>query len=188
MKTIKNTINNEQGFVLIVSLLMLMVLMVIGVAATNTTTIELQISGNDKVAKQIFYRAESAVYEGSRILINIKDELESGATPTFVEKTTSSRQIDYATLLSDQKDEIDAGIRKDSTWIAEGQTNENSADGILENTSYRSIDLGASNGSSLSLNSSAGGIVHTYVVVGRYNSVAGGLKGKAMVELGLRIR
>jgi len=189
MKTIKKTINNEKGFVLIVSLLMLMVLMIIGIAATNTTTIELQISGNDKAAKQIFYRAESTVYEGSRILINIKDELESGTVPAFVEKTTSSQQVDYATLLSDQKTEMDAGIRDDSTWIAEGQTNENSADGTLDNTSYRSMDLGASNGSSLSLNSSVGGIVHTYVVVGRYsNSVAGGLKGKAMVELGLRIK
>ncbi len=49
MKTIKKTINNEQGFVLIVSLLMLMVLMIIGIAATNTTTIELGISGNDKL-------------------------------------------------------------------------------------------------------------------------------------------
>ena len=53
------TINNEQGFVLIASLMMLMVLMIIGIAATNTTTIELQISGNDKVQKMNFYVAES---------------------------------------------------------------------------------------------------------------------------------
>lgn len=55
---IKKTIKNEQGFVLITSLLMLTVLMIIGIAATNTTDIELQISGNDKAAKQSFYLAE----------------------------------------------------------------------------------------------------------------------------------
>ena len=60
MKALTNTLNNEQGFVLIVSLLMLMVLMIIGIAATNTTTIELQISGNDKVSKMAFYAAEAA--------------------------------------------------------------------------------------------------------------------------------
>ena len=70
MKTIKKTIDNEQGFVLIVSLLILMVLMIIGIAATNTTTIELQISGNDKLAKQVFYQAEGAVAEAFRIIAN----------------------------------------------------------------------------------------------------------------------
>ena len=50
----KKTLKNEQGFILITSLLMLMVLLVIGIAATNTTTTELQIAGNDKVMKQNF--------------------------------------------------------------------------------------------------------------------------------------
>ena len=58
------TINNEKGFVLIASLLMLVVLMIIGIAATNTTTIELQISGNDKVQKMNFYVAESGWQRG----------------------------------------------------------------------------------------------------------------------------
>ena len=64
MKTIKN----ERGFVLITSLLMLLVLMIIGIAATNTTTIDLQISGNDKVSKQTFYQAESGTQVGSELV------------------------------------------------------------------------------------------------------------------------
>jgi len=55
----KKTLNNERGFVLIASLLMLVVLMIIGIAATNTTTIELQISGNDKSAQMAFYGADA---------------------------------------------------------------------------------------------------------------------------------
>ena len=61
MKKLTKTINNEQGFVLIASLMMLMILLIIGIAATNTTTIELQISGNDKVNKMAFYSAESGL-------------------------------------------------------------------------------------------------------------------------------
>jgi len=69
-----NTINNEHGFVLITSLLMLTVLMIIGIAATNTTTIELQISGNDKLAKQNFYNAEAAAMECAQRLENNNDK------------------------------------------------------------------------------------------------------------------
>lgn len=64
----KSTINNEKGFVLITSLLMLVVLMIIGIAATNTTTLELQISGNDKAAKQTFYQAEAGTQIGIELL------------------------------------------------------------------------------------------------------------------------
>ncbi len=70
MKKLTNTLNNQQGFVLVASLMMLMILLVIGIAATNTTTIELQISGNDKLAKQTFYQAEGVVAEAVRVIIN----------------------------------------------------------------------------------------------------------------------
>lgn len=188
MEKSMNTINNERGFVLVSALMMLMILLVIGIAATNTTTIELQISGNDKAAKQNFYEAESVAYEGYGILKNIKDELEGNPPPPYIEITVSDRQVDKASFLSDQKVELNTGVRDSSTWIAEGETNENSADGVLGNTSYRALDLGASDGASLSLNNVAGSIVHKYVVVGRYSESAGGRRGEAMVELGLRIK
>jgi len=66
--------NNEDGFVLIVALLILLVLMILGTAATNTTTIELNIAGNEKVAKVNFYTAESAALEGAQRLINETSE------------------------------------------------------------------------------------------------------------------
>ena len=71
---IKKTIKNERGFVLIVSMLMLLVLMIIGIAATNTTTIELQISGNDKVSKQTFYQADSGTEAGIRVVEDCIEE------------------------------------------------------------------------------------------------------------------
>jgi len=83
MKIIKKTVSDERGFVLIASLMMLTVLMVIGIAATNTTTIELQISGNDKLAKQNFYGAEAAAMECAQRLENEvdTDKLRPSRTP-----------------------------------------------------------------------------------------------------------
>jgi len=61
----KRHINNEGGFVLITSLLMLVILTIIGISATNTTTTEVQIAGNDKFAKKEFYNLESTLSVGA---------------------------------------------------------------------------------------------------------------------------
>lgn len=60
--------HNEQGFVLVVSLVILLILIVIGIAATNTTTFELQISGNEKVHKQTFSQADGGTELGTRLI------------------------------------------------------------------------------------------------------------------------
>lgn len=52
-------INNENGFVLVTTLLVLVILTFIGIAATNTTYFELNIAGNERVAQQRFYTADS---------------------------------------------------------------------------------------------------------------------------------
>ena len=53
-------INNEKGAVLVVALVIVGLLMVIGTSITMTSSIELNIARNEKVAKTAFYRAENA--------------------------------------------------------------------------------------------------------------------------------
>lgn len=52
-------INNEKGFALITTILVLSILTFMGIAALNTTTFELKIAGNERVAYQRFYTADS---------------------------------------------------------------------------------------------------------------------------------
>ena len=52
-------INNEKGAVLVVALIIMGVLAVIGTSIIITSSIELNIAQNDKVAKTAFYRAEN---------------------------------------------------------------------------------------------------------------------------------
>jgi hypothetical protein len=59
MKTL-SILGNEQGSVLIASLLTLALLTLIGVAATTTTTSDMHVSGNEKSYKLAFYAAEAA--------------------------------------------------------------------------------------------------------------------------------
>ena len=184
----KKTMQNERGFVLITSMMMLVVLMVIGIAATNTTMIELQISGNDKAATMNFYEAEGTAYEGARWLKEeFNYEQEASSLPPFIEITAANRQTDaLGTFRSAQRVELNDGIRNPTTWVDEGETGENSINGTLNNTSYRIMGLGASEGSSLSLNSALGQIRHKYAVVGRYDNDTGGRRGNVMIEMGIR--
>jgi hypothetical protein len=183
----KRILGNERGAVLVAAIMMLAVLMIIGLAATSTTTIELQISGNDKAATQIFYEAESAAYEGAGLLkeLNFEQGGNLAAFP-FIEVSTADRQTDLSSFRSSQEAELDSGIRDPATWIAEGETGENSTSGALDNTSYRIMALGADETSSLTLNSSLGKIRHKAAIVGRYESTTGGRRGNAMVEIGVR--
>ncbi len=62
------TRRNEKGFVLITSLMILVVLTLIGIAATRNTSIELQIAGNDRLVKETFYAAEADDILGTEVL------------------------------------------------------------------------------------------------------------------------
>lgn len=68
MKTHKRQQNREQGSVLVIALLMLALLTVIGIAATTTSRIELQISGNNRFHKSALYHADSGVYTTPKLI------------------------------------------------------------------------------------------------------------------------
>lgn len=59
---------NEEGFILITTLMMLVLLMVLGISATSTTTLELEISGNDRVRKEAFYQADGGTQLAARLV------------------------------------------------------------------------------------------------------------------------
>lgn len=60
--------NSEDGFVLITSLLILLVLTVLGIAVNRNTTIEWQIAMNDRYHKEAFYNADAATELASEVL------------------------------------------------------------------------------------------------------------------------
>ena len=79
-------IHNEDGFVLIVTLFVLILLTIIGISATSTTTIDLQISQNDKAAKIAFYNADGGIYPTVKLIsqsINEGAEISGGDLGTI---------------------------------------------------------------------------------------------------------
>jgi Tfp pilus assembly protein PilX len=61
-------LRNRRGATLIIGLLTLVLLSLIGIAATTTSRMEVQIAGNDKMYKEAFYAAEFGIIQGETAL------------------------------------------------------------------------------------------------------------------------
>ena len=72
MQKITSIINNQQGSVIIMAVIILVLLSIIGIAATNTSTTEVQISTNALLNNVAFYTADSGIEAGRAALNNIK--------------------------------------------------------------------------------------------------------------------
>jgi len=138
-------LGNEDGFVLIAAIMVLLLLVILGISALTTTNIELQISGNEKAYIQNFYRAESSVQEAAQRLYNASSEwLKS--------RTLSGFNLESA--LGDATD-----ITNASNW-----TPTLSQTGAMNGTSYIMVDKGITGGGSLDMAASQ---LHSVYVTGR---------------------
>ena len=61
MKTTKAIINNEQGSVLVMAIMVLALLTIVAFTATRTSNIEVQISGNELLHQKYFFTAEAGI-------------------------------------------------------------------------------------------------------------------------------
>lgn len=105
-------INNEKGAVLVVALIIMGVLMVIGTAITMTTSIELKIARNEKVAKTAFYRAEGGRIVAGKVLRSLVegdqyadgDSFEGNANIIVADSNFEMEEIGDADTASDSPD------------------------------------------------------------------------------------
>ncbi len=74
---------NEDGFVLITAMVMLVILSLLGTFALNTTNFELLIAGNDRSHKEAFYSADSGIYTAAKVISQAIDEQADPSLPAF---------------------------------------------------------------------------------------------------------
>jgi len=72
MQKITSIINNQQGSVIVMAVIILVLLTVIGISATNTSTTEVQVSTNAVLHNIAFYTADSGIAAGRAALNEIK--------------------------------------------------------------------------------------------------------------------
>lgn len=177
-KKYSQCINNDGGYVLIISLLIMVVLTVIGVAATRNTSIELQIAGNDKLYMTDFYTSEANAFLVAQILEDrLATDLEkwdlvtdAGNPDGLIEKKEIG---DYK--LTGNPDEVTIKLKSYINTYGHEVTTGDAKE------KYLAVDKGIAGGSSLALGSTT---VHSYDVYG-YSSVK---NGKKIIRIGYKKR
>jgi hypothetical protein len=161
-------LNNEDGSVLIVALIMLVLLTLIGISATTTSEIETKIAGNERVFKRNLYLAEAGAMHCAQDLEGITD-LKANPPGYLHPKGT----VD------------DTNIRDDTFWESTAPVN-SQVSTIDANTRLLASSLGLAGGkkgTSLDLTKSN---VHAYNIYGRWHNAAIPSKGRLIVEVGYR--
>ena len=74
MQKMTSIVDSQQGSVIVIAMVILVMLTIIGIAATNTSTTEVQISTNALLHNIAFYTADSGIEAGRAALNNLKIE------------------------------------------------------------------------------------------------------------------
>ncbi len=154
-------VKNEEGSVLIVALIILVLLTLLGIYATKTTEVEIQIAGNDYRYKRNVYSAEAVAMECAQ---NIKDTevLDTGALPWL-----------YA------MGGLTSGDVTNGTWD-DTTSQQSTAD---SNTRYRAVVEGIAEQTSLDMTKSR---IHMYSIYGRRYNTAKENEGRSIVNIGFK--
>lgn len=70
---------NEQGFILIVTMLVLVVLTILCISALDNSTFELQIAANDRQSRVAFNLADGGAYVAGNLIAEAIDDIENPA-------------------------------------------------------------------------------------------------------------
>ncbi len=164
----KSPIKNEDGSVIILALIFLVLLTIIGMSAVDTSIIEVQISGNDVRYKTNLYRAEGAAMEVAQII-------ETETNPSFLHpQGTNSPSWMYP---SDVFDLSDPNIMDGRVAAGElGVSN------VHADASYGVVALGIGFGDSLDITSPSQ--MNEYAIYGFYS----GNDGQSHVVVGYKKR
>lgn len=108
MKIPINQVKNEEGFVLVIALVILVFITIIGISATTTTDIELQIASNEKSRKIVLYAADAGI-EFGRAWLNDKKVEDIGYWDKLLQMGESIESWGVPVKILD--DEIDENLR-----------------------------------------------------------------------------
>ena len=162
----KTHLANEEGSIMVITLLVMAILTVLGISAINQSNIDMLISGNERQYKQNFFRAEGAANEAVQRVDNAAgDDLMP--------------ENDAFNWLQDENDWPTGSIENPVNW-----NDANSTVSLMDpNTRFAVVMTGVAGGASLDI--TAPSQLFEFEIHGRYlrNNV-----GWSQVALGYRKR
>ena len=156
----QSLLRNEDGSIMVIALVLLVLLTFLGMSATTTSTIEVQIARNDRLYKQNFYLAEGAA------LLALQ-RLDDAAPANMIPGSTT-----FTWLKTSAVDMADPVIML---------ANDQPLTGIDTNASYGVTSSGIASGASLSMTASTQ--LYDYTIYGLYSG-----NGQNHIAMGYRKR
>jgi len=165
----ESRLRNEDGAVLIVALMMLVLLTILGISISSTSEVELQIAGNEMRYKENLYRAEAAAMECAEIMAETP-EIDVSTLDDYIIPNEEDGDLTYS-----------AAVRDDDFWN-EGVDTDNILPGTaaLGNTRYVAYYAGIPHGEDLS------GSLREFAIYGRYFDPARPDLGRSIIRMGYR--
>lgn len=165
MEPTKSIIKNEDGVVMILAVIILLMVSIIGIESSNVSSVEVQIAGSEQTAKRNFYAAEGAAVEAAQRIENADDD------------TLKDKSEDWL-----NSDDID--LSDEDNWDYDESENNDTANQatVDSNAVYAVVDSGVAQGSSLIMSNQSR--LHDFKAYGRYVAPSQG----AFIEMGYRKR
>ena len=163
MKKPISILKNEQGSAIVVAMLVLLLLTIIGVSATQNSITELAIVRNDLLYKDQRFKAEGAAMEAVQWIENIADTVLQDDTATT---ELSKFDINLSTF-----------DLNDGSWKLSAIDEEQNAGAVI--TGYRIVDQ---TGPVMLMDS----ITHTYSIYGLHHRTSGINQGQVLLKIGYR--
>ena len=172
---IKQILEDEQGSVMIMAILILALLTIIGICSTNTSVMESQVVRNAAIRKQNFYRAESAVIQAAQELDNLKN------TTILNSKSRSYLNASGCPWLINDNS---VNMTEESSWDHDDADNDDNAEtaAINPNVYYAVVRVNVAKKASLGMENPDQ--LYEYAVYGLCNDTG----GEALIEAGFKKR
>jgi hypothetical protein len=106
IKILKHAPSNERGIILMITLVMLVMVTVIGLAAIRTSSTEVKLGGNERIAKEVLFAAESGVQHVRRAINGVGFANAVAANQPWM-VVTDFNGIRYEVTVSDRNSKND---------------------------------------------------------------------------------
>jgi type IV pilus assembly protein PilX len=157
---------NQEGSVMVVALILLVVLTLLGITISTISEVEIQIAGNERLYKENVYRAEAAVMECAQRMQEAAS-LDAGAL----------------TWMNTKGSVTSANVRSDTWWNDTNSAVVNAAVDPDGDTRYLAVEEGVAEGTSLDMTKTP---LRSYSIYGRRYDSANASRGRSVVRIGFR--
>lgn len=162
--------NNKGSAAIVLAVMILVVVSLIGIQASSTSSLEVQLASAERTAKQLFYKAEGAAMKGGQEIENAEPEVLNERSEEWLNKEDDVNLLDVSQWDYD-------GLGSDDT--AEELTSFDDGD---DKTYFGVTDKGIPKGSSLHMGHNTQ--LHSFRVFGRCVAENQG----AFIEMGYKRR